>query len=181
MIDKIIDVLQEVMIISIAKRKIKEGIELTEEEKDKILQQIYSSAKKELKDSQELRTTKAKIGIKTLSIVSRLMGEKGKGLSVATKTVLTNTKNNVDNYKKVLKGVNITSQNQIIENFATLIEQYEASDSYGKMMVDYISALLEVNESYKKDYASPIRPELPEQMSEKREKIVELDSKYIKK
>ena len=181
MFENFMDIFQEVMIVSRAKRKIEEGIELTEEEKDKVLQQIYSSAKKELKDGQELRSTKAKLGMKTLSIVSRLMGEKGKGLSDATKTVLSSTKNNVDNYKRLLKGVNITSENQIMENFATLIAQYEASESYGKMMIDFVSALMEVNESYKKDYASPIKPELPEQMEEKREEVIALDAKYIRR
>ena len=73
------ELFKETVLISIAKRKIAEGVELTEEEKDKILQQIYSAARKEIKDGKELRSTKAKIAFKKLSIVSKVMGEKGKG------------------------------------------------------------------------------------------------------
>ena len=49
------ELFKETVLISIAKRKIAEGVELTEEEKDKILQQIYSAARKEIKDGKELR------------------------------------------------------------------------------------------------------------------------------
>ena len=40
---------------------------------------------------------------------------------------------------------------------------------------------MEVNNSYKKDYESPISPELVDQIESKREEIIELDSKYTKK
>lgn len=175
------ELFKETVLISIAKRKITEGVELTEEEKDKILQQIYSAARKEIKDGQELRSTKARIAFRTLSIVSRIMGEKGKGYHEASSAVITSTKNNVDNYKRVLKGVDITSKNQVIENFATLISQYEAADDYGRIMSEFVMAFMEVNNSYKKDYESPIGTELVEQMEEKREEVLELDTKYIKK
>ncbi len=35
--------------------------------------------------------------------------------------VKVDTKNNVENYKRVLRGVNITAENPIVENFSTLI------------------------------------------------------------
>lgn len=175
------ELFKETVLISIAKRKISEGVELTEEEKDKVLQQIYSAARKELKDGQELRSTKARIAFRTLSIVSKMMGEKGKGYHEASSAVITSTKNNVDNYKRVLKGVDITSKNQVIENFATLISQYEAAEDYGRIMGEFVMAFMEVNNSYKKDYETPIGTEFVEQMEDKREEVLDLDTKYIKK
>lgn len=175
------ELFKETVLISIAKRKIAEGVELTEEEKDKILQQIYSAARKEIKDGKELRSTKAKIVFKTLSIVSKMMGEKGKGYHDASVAVTKSTKNNVDNYKRVLQGVEITSKNQIMENFQTLIAQYEASEDYGRIMGEFVMAFMEVNNSYKKDYQAPIGTELVDQMEDKREEVLDLDTKYIKK
>lgn len=175
------ELFKETVLISIAKRKISEGIELTEEEKDKILQQIYSSARKGIKEGQELRSAKAKVAFKTLSIVTKMMGEKGQGYHTASQAVITSTKNNVDNYKRVLKGVDITSKNQVLENFKTLIAQYEATESFSESMAEFMMAFMEVNNSYKKEYDKPVGVELVEQMEDKREEVLDLDTRYIKK
>lgn len=175
------ELFKQTVLISIAKRKLAEGVELTEEEKDKVLQQIYSAARKEIKDGKELRSTKARIAFRTLSIVSKMMGEKGKGYHEASSTVITSTKNNVDNYKRVLRGVDITSKNQIIENFQTLIAQYEAADDYGRIMGEFVMEFMEVNNSYKKDFQSPIGTEYIGQLEDKREEVLDLDTRYIKK
>ena len=42
-------------------------------------------------------------------------------------------------------------------------------------------AFMEVNNSYKKEYDKPIEVELVSQMKEKREEILDLDTRYIKK
>lgn len=175
------ELFKETVLISIAKRKLAEGTELTEEEKDKLLQQIYSAVRKEIKDGKELRSTKARIAFNTLSVVSKMMGEKGKGYHDASKAVISSSKNNVDNYKRVLKGVDITAKNQIAENFQTLIAQYEAADDFGRIMGEFVMAFMEVNNSYKKEYDKPIGVELVSQMEEKREEILDLDTRYIKK
>ncbi len=175
------EIFKEMLAISIAKRKIESGVELTQEEKEKVLQSIYSGARKEINDGKDLNGTKARLAFRTLSIMTRLMGEKGKGANAATKAVLVSTKNNIDNYRRVLRGVSITAENQVIENFQTLIAQYEASEKYGEIMTEFIQAYLEANNSYKKDYQSPIATDLVSDMEDKREEVLELDSQYIKK
>ena len=110
-----------------------------------------------------------------------MLGEKGKGYYDATKTVLSSTRNNVDNYRKILKGVDITAKNQIVENFTTLLAQYEAADNYGELMSEFMLTFIEANDSYKKNYEQPIGVELAEQMSSKRTEILELEKRYIKK
>ncbi len=171
----------DVFAIALAKRKIKAGEELSEEEKNAILQHIYTSAKIEIKDGKELTDVKARVVFKTLSIVTKLIGERGKGYNKACAVMSTSTKSNVDNYRKVLRGVSITSSNQEMSNFQTLIAQYEASGRYGKLMMEFIEAFMAVQDSYKKDYASPIGVELAEQLKEQREEILDLDKKYIRK
>lgn len=175
------EIFRETILISLVKRKLNNGEELTEEEKDQLLQQIYASSKKELRKGQELRSTKSKIAFRTLSIVTKMLGEKGKGYHDATKTVLSSTRNNVDNYRKILKGVDITAKNQIVENFTTLLAQYEAADNYGELMSEFMLTFIEANDSYKKNYEQPIGVELAEQMSSKRTEILELEKRYIKK
>ncbi len=175
------EMFKDMLAVSIAKRKIAAGEELTEEEKDKLLQQIYSATRKEIQDGKELRGTKARLAFGTLSILTRLMGEKGKGINDATKAVSVSTKNNVDNYKRVLMGVDITAKNQVIENFATLIAQYEAAEKYGTIMGEFMEAYLAANQSYKKDYESPVGTEFVSQMEDVREEVLELDTKYIKR
>ena len=68
-----------------------------------------------------------------------------------------------------------------MENFQTLIAQYEASEDYGRIMGEFVMAFMEVNNSYKKDYQAPIGTELVDQMEDKREEVLDLETKYIKK
>lgn len=181
MLEDLFETFKEMVVISIAKRKIEEGTELTEEEKDKVLQQVFSAARKGLREGKEFRDTKARVAFTTLSIVTKLLGEKGKGFHTASKVVKTSTKNNVDNYKRLLRGVDITYKNQELENFATLIAQYEETEEYGRLMSEFIVAFMEANNSYKKDFHSPIGTELVEQMEVHRKAVLELDRGYIKK
>lgn len=95
--------------------------------------------------------------------------------------VKTSTKNNVDNYKRLLRGVDITYKNQELENFATLIAQYEETEEYGRLMSEFVVAFMEANNSYKKDFQSPIGTELVEQMEVHRKAVLELDRGYTKK
>lgn len=173
--------IKEAMTVSIAERKLKNGVELTDEEKDSVLQRIYSEAKHSLKSGKDLRDTKTTLAFKGLSIVSRMMGDSGKGYHDASVTLSTSTKNNIDNYRRVLEGVSITAENQIPENFQSLISQYEASAEYTRIMKEFVLAFSEANNKYKKDYQSPIAPELSGQMEAKREEVVELSTRYIKK
>ncbi len=173
--------IKEAMIISVARRKLKEGIELTTEEKEAVLQKTYASARKSISDVKDLNGTKARVAFGALSLVSRLAGEKGQGLYEASKTMKIGPKNIKDNYKRVLQGVSATSANQIPENFINLLEQYEAADAYEKLFEEFMEAFAEVSNSYKKEFEKPVAPEVVENLEERRDEVVELSTRYIKK
>lgn len=171
----------EVMITTIIKRKLENGEELSDKEKDIALQRIYKSVNGKIQQAKGINNTKSRLAFSTLSIVTSLMGKQGEGYHNATKAFKTNSAYNIDNYKRVLKGINITAGNQIPENFATLIAQYEASEEFSDAFVNFALAFREKHDSYKKDYASPIAPENVTTMAEKREEILELETRYRKK
>ena len=173
--------IKEAMIISVARRKLKEGKELTDEEKEAVLQRTYASAKKSISSVKDLNSTKARITFGTISLVSRLTGEKGQGLYEASRTMIIGPKNIKDNYKRVLQGVSVTSANQIPENFITLLEQYEAAGAYEKLFEEFVDAFAEVGNSYKQEFEKPVAPEVVANLKDRREEVVELSTRYIKK
>lgn len=176
--DEISNMISELLIIKIAKGKIEEGQELTDEEKDRILQKIYSSNKENLQSARKYMDTKANLAFKVVSIIAGLNGQRMKGYATAAKTVNKGIKENKDNHRLVQRGLNITAGNQTMENFETLIAQYEAADEYQISFLDYFMAFKAVNDSYKKDYAAPIGEEHAVTMREKRAEIITLSKKY---
>ena len=86
-----------------------------------------------------------------------------------------------DNYKRVLQGVSVTSANQIPENFITLLEQYEAAGAYEKLFEEFVDAFAEVGNSYKQEFEKPVAPEVVANLKDRREEVVELSTRYIKK
>ena len=52
------EIIKSTLAITFAKRKIKEGIELTQEEKEIILQQVYKEAKKNYFEAKKFLNTK---------------------------------------------------------------------------------------------------------------------------
>lgn len=175
------NMIHEAILTSNIKKKLDEGIELTEEEKEEFLQHIYQSARTHIREGKEITQTKAKLAYKGISIITLLAGEKGKGFHTASKTIGIRAKNNVDHYSRVLKGVDITAKNPITENFKTLLAQYEATDEFEYKFLEYFTLFIERIESYRKDFASPVAPEIAEEMIKKRKEVLELDKKYIKK
>lgn len=144
-------------------------------------QKTYASARKSISSVKDLSSAKARITSGALSLVSRIAGEKGQGFYEASKTMNVGPKNIKDNYKRVLDGVSTTAANQIPENFTTLIEQYEAADAYEKLFIEFMQAFVEFSNSYKKEFGKPIAPEVVENLGERREEVVELSTRYIKK
>lgn len=162
----------------IAKRKLEKGEELTEEEKDELLQQIYASTIEKLREYKKTNTTKAKVCLKAASILSFLGGEKLKGYKFAMTAAGTGIKDNIDNYKRVLIGVNTTAANQTSHNFTTLLEQYEKTEAYSVALAKLMVGIQEVNDSYKKDFQSPIAQEAQAELKDTRSRILELSSQY---
>lgn len=175
------EIIKSTLAITFAKRKIKEGIELTQEEKEVILQQIYKEAKKNYFEAKKFLNTKTKFAFASVSLISKLAGEKMAGYHQASKTISINGKVYPDNYRRVLKGVDITASNQTQENFRTLLDQSEAAFEFEGAYMQFLQEFQAVNDSYKKDYESIFGEEYIETMKEKREEILELDTKYIKK
>lgn len=173
------NIISEVFAVTAAKRRMQKGEELTEEEKNKLLQAIYASARKNLKTFKGNKAG-ARIGITAVSIFFRLSGKKGKGVAEATKAIGIGFGRYTANQRALINGVSITSENPVAENFTTLLAQYEATDKYEKFMIDLVDEFEERIQSHKRDYASPIGEELQQGMKDTREEVVTLSKRYVK-
>lgn len=174
-------IMSSILIESRASRKLKNGEELTPEEQDKLLQVIYRSALNGLKDQKKMNNTKAKLACRFVTFASRLYGEQMEGYGEAFECTRRCLSYGVDNYKRILAGVEITSNNAIRENFMTLLEQNKEVDNFNGAFIDLYEEIQERGTSYKKDYKSPIGEEEQQTLKLSRLRIVELSGKYIPK
>ena len=164
-----------------AKRKIKNGEELTREDQEEILQTVYSYAKEQLKKFKRTKSTQTSITLKGISAVCSLLGKRFKTISITTGALSTDLKNEKDNYNKLISGVDITNNNRIQENFSTLIAQYDSVSNFYDILIEFMAELYSRNNSYKRDYSTPVAPDKQEELKETREQILSLSKKYIER
>ena len=178
---KTISLASDRLAIGTAKRKLKEGEELTLGEQEEILEIVYSYATKELRKHKLSKSTQASVVLKCFSIFYSIGGQKFKGISTATGTTSTGLKNEKENFKMLLAGVDLTSNNRLQKNFSTLISQYENTKKYSDILCEILFEIRHRTESYKQDFASPIINDKQEELQKTRGQILSLSKKYIER
>lgn len=158
-------------------KKIVNGEELTEEEKDNYLQYLYEKAKESIKDYN--LNKKPGLSLKIVSIAGKIIGGEAKAYATALDTAAAGIKTNKKNNLELLKGITITSNNMSLENLQILSEQSKTIDAYLDAFEEYTKSFIERTKNYKQDFTDVGKEEL-ETMTRSKTKIKELSKKYKK-
>lgn len=161
-------------------KKVKQGEELTKEEYDQLLQSIYSESKENVNGFKQLTSLKSQLFFKGIGVVTK-PAKSCSGMSKAMFVISRGAKEYSDNYRQVLQGVTITSNNLIKENAYTLVLQHQEANKYGDSYVEFFQELQQRSHDYRRDYYNPVGEEQVMAMQEAREKVVELSGQYVKK
>lgn len=178
--EEIINDLVNTFAIDKIEKKIDDGEELTEEEKDNYLQHLYKNANESIKGSKESQNKLGKGGkfiLKFISMTGKILGGQIEQTTSTLNTAYSSLKTNIKNNSELLKGITITSNNMTLENFQVLHEQVKEVDTYFDAFDSYIEKYLERTQSYKRDFSN-LGTEEVETMTNSRAKIKELSKKY---
>lgn len=178
--EEIINDLVITSVIDKIEKKIDDGEELTEEEKDNYLQHLYKNANESIKESKESQNEISKGGrfvLKCISMTGKIFGGQLKEITDAIDTAYFSLKTNKKINAELLKGISITSNNMTLENFQVLREQAKEVDKYFDAFASYIEKYLEHTQSYKRDFSN-LGTEEVETMTNSKTKIKELSKKY---
>lgn len=161
-------------------KKIENGEDLTNEEKDNYLQFLYQKATEAIKDSKKSENGLGKGGkfiLKFVSITGKIFGGEIKQNTDALDTAYSSLKTNKKNNFELLRGITITSYNMTLENFQVLREHTNEVDIYFEAFENYLEKYLERTKSYKRDFSNLGKEEV-ETMTSSRAKIKALSKKY---
>lgn len=163
------------------RRKIAKKEELTEEEKDKYLQHLYTNAMQTIEDSNETLNNTPKTGrfiLKVVTMAGKMVSSsssEAKDQLEAIATTLEGVKTNKKINFELLRGIRITSNNMIPENFEILEKQNNAAILYNEALEKYIEKYIEYKRNYKKnDFGKDEK----ETMANSKTKIKELSKQY---
>lgn len=160
--------------------KVKQGEELTKEEYEKLLQSIYSESKSNIDGLKSLTSLKSQLLFKGIGVVTKPV-KSCSGISQAMFVVGRGAKEYCDNYRQMLQGITITSNNLIKDNAYTLVLQRQEANKYGNSYEEFLQQVHERVNDYRHDYYSPVSVEEVQAMQEAREKVVDLSRQYVKK
>lgn len=117
MADFLNQIVKNIFAKSIAKRKLESGVELTDIEKDELLQRIYEITMTSYINAKKANSSTGAKKIRIGTMISSIGGVELAGFHDAPKLIGIGLKENKNNYGLVLQGVKKTADSSIIKEF----------------------------------------------------------------